>query len=232
MADPFSLDPTVVGVVLAMAAVTYATKASGLWAVGRIDLSGARRAGLDVLPGAVVVAFVAPALADGGPAEWLAAIATVAVARKTGNLLVSLAVGVGVVLAARTVIWGAAALEALADQFHFHYGWPSYLLPHPHRPANGRCHHQVATNPVRSTHDEEASVAEDGGPAGRSTTHDSGVPSVRNHRQQPARRLSGVWNGRHRLLSTLGVTAPSRATPAAAERWCCGAPRWSPRRSR
>ncbi|AHG03472.1 ABC transporter permease [Halobacterium sp. DL1] len=104
MADPFSLDPTVVGVVLAMAAVTYATKASGLWAVGRIDLSERAEAGLDVLPGAVVVAFVAPALADGGPAEWLAAIATVAVARKTGNLLVSLAVGVGVVLAARTVI--------------------------------------------------------------------------------------------------------------------------------
>lgn len=104
MPDPLSLDPTVVAVVLAMAAVTYATKASGLWLVGRLDLSERAEAGLDVLPGAVVVAFVAPALADGGPAEWLAAVATVVVARKTGNLLLSLAVGVGAVLAVRSVL--------------------------------------------------------------------------------------------------------------------------------
>lgn len=104
MADPFSLDPTVVAVVLAMAGVTYATKASGLWVVGRVDLSERVEAGLDVLPGAVVVAFVAPALVDGGVAEWTAAVATVAVARKTGNLLVSLAVGVGVVVGVRSVV--------------------------------------------------------------------------------------------------------------------------------
>jgi uncharacterized membrane protein len=104
MTDLLSLEPNVVAVVLAMALVTYATKAGGLWAVGRLDLSERAEAGLDVLPGAVVVAFVAPALADGGPAEWIAAAATVAVARKAGNLLVSLAVGVAVVLAARSVL--------------------------------------------------------------------------------------------------------------------------------
>ena len=104
MTDLVSLDPKVVAVVLAMAGVTYATKASGLWVVGRLDLSERAEAGLDVLPGAVVVAFVAPALADGGPSEWAAAVATVAVARKTGNLLLSLAVGVGAVLAFRSVV--------------------------------------------------------------------------------------------------------------------------------
>lgn len=104
MADPFSLDPTVVAVVLTMAVVTYATKASGLWLVGRVDLSDRMEAGLDVLPGAVVVAFVAPALANGGVPEWTAAAATVVVARKTGNLLVALVVGVGVVLAVRSVL--------------------------------------------------------------------------------------------------------------------------------
>ena len=103
MSDALSLDPNVVAVVLAMAAVTYATKAGGLWALGRVDVSERAQAGLDALPGAVVVAFVAPALADGGPAEWGAAVATVVVARKTGNLLFSLAVGVGVVLALRQI---------------------------------------------------------------------------------------------------------------------------------
>jgi uncharacterized membrane protein len=102
--DALSLDPFVVAVILAMAGVTYLTKASGLWAVGRLDLSDRAEAGIDVLPGAVVVAFVAPALANGDAPEWIAAVATVAVARKTGNLLLSLAVGVGTVLAVRNVL--------------------------------------------------------------------------------------------------------------------------------
>jgi uncharacterized membrane protein len=104
MTDALAIDPTVAGVILAMAAVTYATKASGHWVVGRVALSERVEAGLDVLPGAVVVAFVAPALADGGVAEWLAAAVTVLVARRTGNLLASLAVGVAVVLAVRSVL--------------------------------------------------------------------------------------------------------------------------------
>jgi len=104
MSNPLGLDPDVVAVILAMAAVTYGTKTVGHWAVGRVELSDRLEAGLDVLPGAVVVAFVAPALADGGAAEWAAAAATVAVARKTGSLLAALAVGVGVVLAARNAL--------------------------------------------------------------------------------------------------------------------------------
>lgn len=104
MADPFSLDPTVVAVILAMAVVTYLTKASGLWAIGRMDLSERMEAGIHVLPGAVVVAFVAPTLANGGVAEWVAAGATVVAARKTGNLLVALVVGVVVIVAVRSVL--------------------------------------------------------------------------------------------------------------------------------
>ncbi len=102
--EALRLDPAVVGVILAMAAVTYAAKAGGFWLLGHVDLSERAEAGIDVLPGAVVVAFVTPALADGGLPEWVAAAATLAVARKTGNLLVSLAVGVGVVAAARSVL--------------------------------------------------------------------------------------------------------------------------------
>ena len=103
MGSALALDPAVLALVAGMAVVTYATKAGGLWLVGRVDLSERAEAGLDVLPGAVVVAFVAPALANGGVSEWIAAVATVVVARRTGNLLLSLAAGVGTVLALRGV---------------------------------------------------------------------------------------------------------------------------------
>lgn len=103
MTELVTLDPAVVAVILAMAVVTYLTKAGGLWLVTRLDLSERVEVGLDALPGAVVVAFVAPALADGGVPEWAAAAATVVVARRTGNLLVSLTVGVAVVLVIRTL---------------------------------------------------------------------------------------------------------------------------------
>ncbi len=104
MSSALALDPAIVALIAGMAAVTYATKAGGLWLVGRVDLSERAEAGLDVLPGAVVVAFVAPALANGGVPEWVAASATVAVAHKTGSLLLSLGVGVGTVVAVRQIV--------------------------------------------------------------------------------------------------------------------------------
>jgi uncharacterized membrane protein len=104
MSEAVALDPAVVGVILAMAVVTYATKAGGLWLVERVDRSDRLEAGLDALPGAVAVAFVAPVLADGGVPEWSAAAATVVVAKRTGNLLASLTVGVAVVLAVRMAV--------------------------------------------------------------------------------------------------------------------------------
>lgn len=104
MSNALALDPAIVALIAGMATITYATKAGGLWLVGRIDLSERAEAGLDVLPGAVVVAFVAPALTEGGVPEWVAAGVTVAVAHKTGSLLLSLGVGVGTVLAVRQIV--------------------------------------------------------------------------------------------------------------------------------
>lgn len=104
MSDVLALDPTVVILIVGMAVITYAMKAGGLWLIGRIDLSERAEAGLDVLPGAVIVAFIAPALADGGIPEWIAAGTTVAVAYKTESLLLSLSVGVGTVLVVRGIV--------------------------------------------------------------------------------------------------------------------------------
>lgn len=101
MADPLALDPFVVGVVLAMAAATVATKVGGLWLLRRVDAGERVEAGLAVLPGAIVIALLGPELAAGGPAEWAAAGVVALVAHRTGNILAALCAGVAAVVALR-----------------------------------------------------------------------------------------------------------------------------------
>ncbi|WP_459193199.1 AzlD family protein [Halosimplex sp. J119] len=104
MSDAFALDPTVVGVVLAMAFATYLTKASGLWLITHVGISERAEAALEVLPGAIVVAVIGPELAAGGPPEWLAGGVVAIVAWRTENIFLALVAGVGAVVAFRTVL--------------------------------------------------------------------------------------------------------------------------------
>jgi uncharacterized membrane protein len=102
--EPLALDPLVVGVVVAMAAVTYLTKAGGLWVLTRVGVGERVEAALEVLPGAIVVAVLGPELASGGPAEWLAGAVVAAVAWRTENIFLALVAGVGAVVAFRAVL--------------------------------------------------------------------------------------------------------------------------------
>lgn len=95
------LDPVTVGTILAMALATYVTKASGLWVLDRVAISERTEAGLEALPGGIIVGILAPRLVDGDPATWVAAAAVVVVAHRTDNVLLSLVVGFVVVLALR-----------------------------------------------------------------------------------------------------------------------------------
>ncbi|MEA5388677.1 AzlD domain-containing protein [Haloarculaceae archaeon H-GB11] len=101
MTGELSLDPLVVGVVLAMAVVTYATKAGGLWLLGRVEPSERAEAGLDALPGAVVVAILAPELVGSGPPGWLGAAVVALVTHRTGSVLLAMVTGVGSVVLLR-----------------------------------------------------------------------------------------------------------------------------------
>lgn len=101
---PVDLSPVVVAVVLGMSLVTYATKAGGLWLLGGVELSPPARAGLEALPGGIIVAILAPRLLRGGLPEWCAAVAVLAVAHRTDSVLLSLAVGVAAVLVLRGVL--------------------------------------------------------------------------------------------------------------------------------
>ncbi len=95
------LDPAVVGVVLAMALVTYATKAGGMWVLDRVEISDRTEAGLEALPGGIIVAILAPRLVDGDPATWVAAGVVLVVAHRTDNVLLSLVTGFLVVVVLR-----------------------------------------------------------------------------------------------------------------------------------
>ena len=94
--------PTLITIV-GMACVTYLTRVSGYWLVGRVTLSPRLQTGLQALPGAVLVSLVAPTVLATGIAETLAALATIAVAARTRHLLAAMLSGVIVVWVLRTV---------------------------------------------------------------------------------------------------------------------------------
>jgi uncharacterized membrane protein len=90
--------------ILGMGLVTYATRAGGLWLMGRVPSSPRLEAWLRQIPGAILVAIVAPVALTSGPAALVAALATAAVAARTRNLLLAMVVGVALVWALRSVL--------------------------------------------------------------------------------------------------------------------------------
>lgn len=98
------IDPQTLLVILGMAVVTYATRAGGLLLTSRATLPGWAWKALEYTPGAILVSLVAVAVASGGVAEALAALAAALVAARTGNPLLALVAGVGTVLALRVLL--------------------------------------------------------------------------------------------------------------------------------
>jgi uncharacterized membrane protein len=89
--------------ILGMALVTYATRAGGLWLMGRVGPSPRVEAWLHNMPAAILIAIIAPGVLLGGLANALAALATLLVAARTHNVLLAMAVGVASVWLLRAV---------------------------------------------------------------------------------------------------------------------------------
>jgi len=87
--------------ILAMAGVTWSLRAGGLALARRLRQQGAAARALRQMPACVMAALVAPAVAQGGPAEALAAAATIAAMAVTRSLPVAMAIGVAAVVAGR-----------------------------------------------------------------------------------------------------------------------------------
>lgn len=80
--------------ILGMAGVTYAIRAGGLLLADRLPRTGFVAAWMRHLPGAVLAALVAPAVAGGGVAEAIGAAATLGIYLLSRNLLAAMIGGV------------------------------------------------------------------------------------------------------------------------------------------
>ena len=90
--------------ILGMALVTYATRAGGFWLMGLVTPSPRVETWLKQIPGAVLVALIAPTILASSIAETLAAIATMLVAIRTKNVLIAMLVGVATVALLRLIV--------------------------------------------------------------------------------------------------------------------------------
>src|SRR6266852_1208917 len=73
--------------IMGMALVTYATRAGGFWLMSLVTPSPRVEAWLKQIPGAVLVAIIAPTVLASSLAETLAALATVLVAKRKRILM-------------------------------------------------------------------------------------------------------------------------------------------------
>lgn len=87
--------------ILGMGAVTYLTRVSGFWLLGRVTPTKRVEAWMQAIPGAVLISLIAPALLASGMVGFIAAAATVLIAARTHKLLPALLAGVVIVAAAR-----------------------------------------------------------------------------------------------------------------------------------
>ena len=92
--------------ILGMAAVTFAIRAGGLLLADRLPRTGFVASWMKHLPGAVLASLVAPAVANGGPAEAIAAAATLGLYVVTRNLFAAMVGGVVTVYIARLLLGG------------------------------------------------------------------------------------------------------------------------------
>lgn len=100
LAAASSSAPAALAAILAMAAITYATRAAGILLAGRLVLAGRAKAAFAAIPAAVLTAVIAPAaLATGWPESVAAALTALAASRLP--LLPTIGIGVAAVVALR-----------------------------------------------------------------------------------------------------------------------------------
>lgn len=90
--------------IFGMALVTYATRAGGLWLMDRVRVGPRVETWLRHIPGAILVAIVAPMIVESGPAELVAVGVTIAVGATTKSVLLTMVAGVAAVIVARALL--------------------------------------------------------------------------------------------------------------------------------
>jgi uncharacterized membrane protein len=87
-------ESTAVGLVLAMAMVTYLSRIAGVWAMSFVSTTPRIAATLKALSGSVLVALVVPAAVAGGPVYIVAVVIAAMLTVITGRPLAAMVSGV------------------------------------------------------------------------------------------------------------------------------------------
>jgi len=95
-AGGMTLDLNIFIAILAMAAATVFTRVSGLVLLHHVEMNERRRAAIEAIPPAVLMAVIAPTAFAAGWAETLACAATAIAARRL-PMLMSVVIGVATV---------------------------------------------------------------------------------------------------------------------------------------
>ena len=83
------------------AAVTYGLRLGGLLLAERFPKTGRFKRFMDALPGTILLSLIVPGIVDAGVWGWIATVCTAVCSLKTGNVFVSMLIGVGIVAASR-----------------------------------------------------------------------------------------------------------------------------------
>jgi uncharacterized membrane protein len=83
------------------AVTTYCLRLGGLLLADRLPKTGRFRKFMDALPGTILLSLIVPAAVVEGPVGWVATLATGICSVKTGNVFLSMLVGIGLVAAGR-----------------------------------------------------------------------------------------------------------------------------------
>lgn len=102
-----ALSPTDLSIVMAIAGAaiaTYSLRLGGLLLAEHLPRNGGFRRFMEALPGTILLSLVAPGIVSAGILGGIAALATALCAWRTGNVLLAMVVGMGLVAAGRLVL--------------------------------------------------------------------------------------------------------------------------------
>ena len=83
------------------AGVTYSLRIGGLLLAERLPKTGRFKRFMEALPGTILLSLIVPAALAAGPIGWLATLCTALCSLKTGNVFLSMMVGILIVAAGR-----------------------------------------------------------------------------------------------------------------------------------
>lgn len=92
---------TPLAVIAVLALVTLAIRWFGFWIMGHVPLTPRVRAGLEALPGAIMISAIAPVVIKAGPSAIAGTLASAALMAATGKDILALVCGLGLIAALR-----------------------------------------------------------------------------------------------------------------------------------